>query len=212
MIMTTIREDQDSEARNNTNISLTIDDVYNLLVTEIQIPTLQSIPLDTYQNIATLLGNIKGQGYEGIEAKIRDRMVEMISKSAQLLLECRHQKLKEYQHEILSSSSSAATAVDYSKLTDEEKYILDGENESDKRRNAVLAATINGRPKVMESMSAKIRAKQIVIRFIKSMEQFVGVDMTKYGPFQEEDVAVLPFENARSFIEKGIAIEIHNMQ
>jgi DNA replication factor GINS len=210
--MATIREDQDSEARNNTNISLTIDDVYNLLVTEIQIPTLQSIPLDTYQNIATLLGNIKGQGYEGIEVKIRDRMVEMISKSAQLLLECRHQKLKEYQHEILSSSSSAATAVDYSKLTDEEKYILDGENESDKRRNAVLAATINGRPKVMESMSAKIRAKQIVIRFIKSMEQFVGVDMTKYGPFQEEDVAVLPFENARSFIEKGIAIEIHNMQ
>jgi DNA replication factor GINS len=209
MIMTTIREDQDSEARNNTNISLTIEDVYNLLVTEIQIPTLQSIPLDTYQNIATLLGNIKGQGYEGIEAKIRDRMVETISKSAQLLLECRHQKLKEYQHEILSSSSSAATAVDYSKLTDEEKYILDGEKESDKRRNAVLAATINGRPKVMESMSAKIRAKQIVIRFIKSMEQFVGVDMTKYGPFQEEDVAVLPFENARSFIEKGIAIEIH---
>lgn len=207
--MTTIREDQDSEARNNTNISLTIEDVYNLLVTEIQIPTLQSIPLDTYQNIATLLGNIKGQGYEGIEAKIRDRMVETISKSAQLLLECRHQKLKEYQHEILSSSSSAATAVDYSKLTDEEKYILDGEKESDKRRNAVLAATINGRPKVMESMSAKIRAKQIVIRFIKSMEQFVGVDMTKYGPFQEEDVAVLPFENARSFIEKGIAIEIH---
>jgi DNA replication factor GINS len=210
MIMTTIREDQDPEARNNTNSSLTIEDVYNLLVTEIQIPTLQSIPIDTYQNIATLLGDIKGQGYEGIEAKIRDRMVEMISKSAQLLLECRHQKLKEYPHEISSSSaSSATTAVDYSKLTDEEKYILDGEKESDKRRNAVLAATINGRPKVMESMSAKIRAKQIVIRFIKSMEQFVGVDMSKYGPFQEEDVAVLPFENARSFIEKGIAVEIH---
>ena len=210
MIMTTIREDQDPEAKNNTNSSLTIEDVYNLLVTEIQIPTLQSIPIDTYQNIATLLGDIKGQGYEGIEAKIRDRMVEMISKSVQLLLECRHQKLKEYPYEISSSASSATTtAVDYSKLTDEEKYILDGEKECDKRRNAVLAATINGRPKVMESMSAKIRAKQIVIRFIKSMEQFIGVDMTKYGPFQEEDVAVLPFENARSFIEKGIAIEIH---
>jgi DNA replication factor GINS len=210
MIMTTIREDQDPEARNNTNSSLTIEDVYNLLVTEIQIPTLQSIPIDTYQNIATLLGDIKGQGYEGIEAKIRDRMVEMISKSVQLLLECRHQKLKEYPYEISSSASSATTTVvDYSKLTDEEKYILDGEKESDKRRNAVIAATINGRPKVMESMSAKIRTKQIVIRFIKSMEQFIGVDMTKYGPFQEEDVAVLPFENARSFIEKGIAIEIH---
>jgi DNA replication factor GINS len=210
--VTTIKEDQEREERNNTNTSsLTLEDVYNLLVTEIQIPTLQSIPLDTYQNIATVLSNIKAQGYEGIDAKIRDKMVEMISKSAQLLLECRHQKLIEHQHEILSSSS-ATTAVDYSKLTDEEKYILDGEKESDKRRNAVLAATINGRPKVMESMSTKIRSKQIVIRFIKSMEQFVGVDMTKYGPFQEEDVAVLPFENARSFIEKGIAIEIHIVQ
>jgi DNA replication factor GINS len=212
--VTTIKEDQEREARNNTNTSsLTLEDIYNLLVTEIQIPILQSIPLDTYQNIATVLSNIKAQGYEGIDAKIRDRMVEMISKSAQLLLECRHQKLIEHQHEILSSSSSSATtAVDYSKLTDEEKYILDGEKESDKRRNAVLAATINGRPKVMESMSTKIRSKQIIIRFIKSMEQFVGVDMTKYGPFQEEDVAVLPFENARSFIEKGIAKEIHIVQ
>ena len=205
--MTTIREDQESEARNNTNTSLTIEDVYNLLLTEIQIPTLQSIPLDTYQNIATMLGNIKGQVYDGIDAKIRDRTVEMISESAQLLLECRHQKLMEYQGKILSSPSAEA-AVDYSKLTDEEKYILDGEKESEKRRNAILAATINGRPKVMESISTKIRSKQIVVRFIKSMEQFVGVDMTKYGPFQEEDVAVLPFENARSFIEKGVATEI----
>ena len=205
--MTTIRENHASEARNNANTSLTIEDIYNLLLTEIQIPSLQSIPLDTYQNIATMISAIKWQSYDGIDAEIRDRMVEIISKSAQLLLECRHQKLTEHQRKI-SSSVSAETEVDYSKLTDEEKYILDGEKESDKRRDAVLAATINGRPKVMESISAKIRSKRIIIRFIKSMEQFIGVDMTKYGPFLEEDVAVLPFENARSFIEKGVAVEI----
>ena len=209
--MTTIRENHASEARNNANTSLTIEDIYNLLLTEIQIPSLQSIPLDTYQNIATMISAIKWQSYDGIDAEIRDRMVEIISKSAQLLLECRHQKLTEHQREI-SSSVSAETEVDYSKLTDEEKYILDGEKESDKRRDAVLAATINGRPKVMESISAKIRAKRIIIRFIKSMEQFIGVDMTKYGPFLEEDVAVLPFENARSFIEKGVAVEIDNLK
>ena len=209
--MTTIRENHASEARNNANTSLTIEDIYNLLLTEIQIPSLQSIPLDTYQNIATMISAIKWQSYDGIDAEIRDRMVEIRSKSAQLLLECRHKKLTEHQREI-SSSVSAETEVDYSKLTDEEKYILDGEKESDKRRDAVLAATINGRPKVMESISAKIRSKRIIIRFIKSMEQFIGVDMTKYGPFLEEDVAVLPFENARSFIEKGVAVEIDNLK
>jgi DNA replication factor GINS len=40
------------------------------------------------------------------------------------------------------------------------------------------------------------------------MEQFMGINMTKYGPFQEEDVAVIPFENARSFIDNGVAVEI----
>jgi DNA replication factor GINS len=41
------------------------------------------------------------------------------------------------------------------------------------------------------------------------MEQFIGVDMGKYGPFQQEDVATLPLENARSFIETGIAVQVH---
>jgi DNA replication factor GINS len=32
--------------------------------------------------------------------------------------------------------------------------------------------------------------------------------MNKYGPFHKEDVAKLPFENARSIIGSGEAIEI----
>jgi DNA replication factor GINS len=40
------------------------------------------------------------------------------------------------------------------------------------------------------------------------MEQFIGVDMGKYGPFQPEDVATLPFENARSMIETDVAVEV----
>jgi DNA replication factor GINS len=41
------------------------------------------------------------------------------------------------------------------------------------------------------------------------MEQFIGVDMNKYGPFQQEDVASLPFENARSLIENKTVVEVH---
>jgi DNA replication factor GINS len=44
------------------------------------------------------------------------------------------------------------------------------------------------------------------------MEQFIGVDMNKYGPFQVEDVASLPFENARSMIETGVAVQVHAQQ
>jgi DNA replication factor GINS len=207
---------KDNNIDNSTDNNLQIiKDIHNLLLKEIQIPTLQSIPFDTYQNIASILEDLKGQEYEGIEAKIRDSIVEMISISARLILETRLQKLKGQQHNpflvALSSSSAGniSTPIDYSKLTDDEKYILDSEKESQKRRIIVLVAMLKGRPKVLESISSKIHRKQIIIRFIKSMEQFIAVDMNKYGPFQEEDVAILPFENARSLIENGEAIEIN---
>ena len=61
---------------------------------------------------------------------------------------------------------------------------------------------------MLESISARMHSKQIVVRFIKPMDQFIGTNMTKYGPFQEEDVAVLPFENARSLVENGKALEV----
>ena len=207
MVTAVGKEDQQVKTKSNNNSTESIKDTYDLLLKEVQIPTLQSIPLDTYQKIATIIGNLKAQGCEGIEAKIRDRMAELICHSAKLLLEIRHQKLIEYQHG--ESLSSTTPMIDYSKLTDEEKYIFGGEKESEKRKNVVLTATIKGRPKVLESISTNIRSKQIIVRFIKPMERFMGINTAKYGPFQEEDVAVLPFENARSLIENGKAVEIH---
>ena len=94
------------------------------------------------------------------------------------------------------------------KLTDEEKYILDAEQDSFKRKDFGLMATLSGRSKILESISYKVRSKQILVRFLKPMEQFIGIDMNKYGPFHKEDVAKLPFENARSIIGSGEAIEI----
>ena len=107
-----------------------------------------------------------------------------------------------------SPSTSDFQITDYSKLADEEKYILDAEQDSFKRKDFVLMATLSGRSKILESISYKVRSKQILVRFLKPMEQFIGIDMNKYGPFHKEDVAKLPFENARSIIDSGEAIEI----
>jgi DNA replication factor GINS len=177
--------------------SLALKDVYKILRKEIETPTLQAIELDTFQKIAEALGSLKGQGYEGMEAKVRDKIVEMLATSSRLLIEARQAKL-----------CSGEEPLDYSKLTDEEKYILDGKRESNGRVDKVISATVKGRPKVLESISARIRSKQIAVRFLKPIEAFVGIDMNKYGPYQQEDVASLPFENARSIIDSGGAIEV----
>lgn len=176
---------------------LALKDVFKLLKKEIESPSLQAIEPDTFQKIAASLGTLKGQGYEGVEAKLRDRMAELLASSARLLIEARQAKIR------------PGEPLDYSKLTDEEKYVLDGKRESEGRMSEVVAATVKGRPKVLESMSARMRSKQIVVRFLKPIEAFVGIDMSKYGPFQLEDVGSLPFENARLIIEGGGAVEVH---
>ena len=189
-----------------------IKEVYTLLLKESQLPTLQLIPLDTYQTIANMISKLKGQTYDGLEIVIRDRMLELISQATTLLLERRLQKIIEQQQSASSRSASSSETppiTDYSKLTDEEKYVLDAELDSSKRKDYVLEATLSGRSKVLESISSKVRSRQILVRFLKPMEQFIGIDMNKYGPFHKEDVARLPFENARSLIGSGEAIEIN---
>ena len=193
---TTAGQQNNNETDAGNSASLALKDVYKILEKEIETPTLQSIEPDTFQKIAEALGSLKGPVYEGIEAKVRDRMVEMLELSSILMIETRQIKI-----------SSSEETLDYSKLTDEEKYILDGKRESNKRVDEVVAALVKGRPKVLESISIKMRSKQIVVRFLKPIEAFVGIDMNKYGPYTQEDVASLPFENARSIIDSGGAIE-----
>jgi DNA replication factor GINS len=202
-----------SSSNNNQDGLKTTKDIYALLLKEIQLPPLQPIPLDTYQTIANNLSRLKGQVYEGLEVMIRDRMIELISQAAVLLLERRLQKIVEQQRSTTSYQSSSASdtpqTTDYPRLTDEEKYILDAEIDSSKRKDYVLEATLSGRSKILESISSKVRSRQILVRFLKPMEQFIGIDMNKYGPFHKEDVSRLPFENARSLIGSGEAIEVN---
>ena len=202
-----------SSSINNQDGLKAIKDVYALLLKETQLPTLQLIPLDTYQSIANILSRLKGQTYEGLEVMIRDRVIELISQATTLLLERRLQKIIEQQQSatsyIFASPPIKPPTADYPKLTDEEKYVLDAELDSSKRKDYVLEATLSGRPKILESICSKVRTKQILVRFLKPMEQFIGIDMNKYGPFHKEDVARLPFENARSLIGSGEAVEIN---
>jgi DNA replication factor GINS len=201
-----------NSASNNQDGLKTIKDVYNLLLKEIQVPTLQSIPLDTYQEIAVTLSKLKAQIYEGLEAEVRDRITELVSQTTMLLLERRLQKIMEQQQWKpfrQFSSSLVSLDADYSRLTDEEKYILDAEQDSTKRKGYVLMAALGGRSKILESISSKVRSKQILVRFLEPTEQFIGIDMNKYGPFHKEDVAKLPLENARSLIGSGEAVEIN---
>jgi len=184
--------------------------VTNLLLKEVQIPPLQQIPPDTYKKIARFIRTESLRSYESIESKIRDELIRLIALATKLLIEIRCQKLASYKVNDGTLLPHALATEEYSKLTEEEKYILEGNLDAFRKKESILLESSQGREQALKTISKLVHSKKIIIRFLKPVEQFIGVDMTKYGPFVEEDVAILPFENARSLLETGTATEIHN--
>lgn len=170
--------------------------LYGMLAREIENDSLQYIQPSIYRDIANMLSNLKGQGYDGLEAKVKDSLASLVTDVAKALLNTRLAKIRN------------SGAINYANLTDEERYIAEAEKDMRSRFDLVLSAAVNGRAKVLESIALKARTKQVLVRFIKPMDAVTGADSTRYGPFDEEDVAALPFENARALIEKGIVIEL----
>ena len=175
---------------------LDVKALYGMLAREIESDSLQYIQPNTYRDIASMLGNLKGQGYDGLEAKVKDSLASLVTDIAEALLNARLAKIRN------------SDTINYTNLTDEERYIAEAEKEMRSRFELVLSATVNGREKALESIALRAKSMQVLVRFVKPMEAITGVDNSKYGPFEEEDVAVLPFENARTLIERGIVIEL----
>ena len=92
--------------------------------------------------------------------------------------------------------------IDYENLLDEEKFILDADNEMKDRREMILAGILNGKSKLLESIAQSHKTKSTVVRFLQEMDQIVGADLEKYGPFKTEDIATIPYENAQALMTK----------
>ena len=179
----------------------TLEMAYNILLKEYQISSLQDIPYDTYQRLAITIGNLKAKEYDILGKKIVHKIIENLSIISNLLLQIRIEK-------ILLGNINSNLEIGYSKMTDEEKFIVDGEIQSKRKRKEITTLITNGQSKILEKITDTIKQKKLLIMFVKPMEQFVGVDMYKYGPFSVDDVGNLPFENALSLVNNKIAIEI----
>jgi len=112
--------------------------LYTILKNEFEDNSIQKIDSNFYQKTAEFIGNLKNQEYDGIEAKIKNAMVEMTTEMASLFLKIRLEKA------VLDDS-------DKSSLLAEEKYILDSQKEMEERKETILSRILNGKSKLLES-------------------------------------------------------------
>jgi DNA replication factor GINS len=206
-----IVDEENSNSKSNSAKRIDLDIILELLKKERQITKIQAISPDIYKQVAQLIKELSIQKYEGLESDVHNELIQMIILSTKSLIELRTRKLLENSNGNFSSHPSLSTD-EYSKLTDEEKYIFGEEQKVSQRKDLILQSLTAGNVNNLDSISNIIRSKMIIIRFLESIEPFMGVDMAKYGPFIKEDVAILPFENARSLIERKVAVEINDLR
>jgi DNA replication factor GINS len=210
----------------NQNELISINEVFSILKKEIQLTGgPQTIPTNFYQNIANVISKLKNNTIEKEEkedkenqneedkeknikikeeklsGQIKNNLLDLYLKSVTLLFIFRCRK-------IFSIDKKTNETFEYSNLTEEEKYVFYGNRDVENRINFVINTIFEGKPKTLEKVVSSINEYCTIVRFSDTMEQFVGINMNKYGPFKKEDMAILPFENARSIIENNKAIEI----
>jgi DNA replication factor GINS len=173
-----------------------INSLHNTILRETENDSLLEIKPNFYRNLSDFIGNLKKQEFDGVENKIKDTMIEMASELTSLLIHIRLEKI------------SNSDDFDISYLLDEEKFILDSREEQNERTEMILSATINGKSKFLESLAENHKIKKVVIRFLSEVDEIIGADLEKYGPFKIEDIATIPYENAQALIANNIATKV----
>ena len=173
-----------------------INSLHHLVLRETENDTILEIDPSFYRNLSEFIGNLRKQEFDGVESKIKDTMIEMATELTSLLIQIRLDKI------------TKSSDIQFGNLLDEEKFILDSHEEQSERIEMILSATINGKSKFLESLSQNHKTKKVVIRFLKEVDELVGADLEKYGPFKTEDIATIPYENAQALISKNIATKV----
>ncbi len=174
-----------------------VNSLHHAVLRETENDSLLEIDPNFYRNLADFIGNLQKQEFDGVENRIKDTMIQMVTELTSVLIEIRLDKI----------SKSSDLEIGY--LLDEEKFILDSQEDQKERIEMIVSATINGKSKFLESLAQNHKTKTIVIRFLQEVDEIVGADLEKYGPFKTEDIATIPYENAQALIAKNVATKVH---
>ena len=173
-----------------------LNKLHHIVLRETENDSIQEINPDFYRRLSDFIGDLKKQEFDGVESKIKETIIDTATELTSLLINIRLDKI------------SKSDNIDFKNLLDEEKFILDAEEEQRERTEMILSATINGKSKFLESISQNHKTKTVVIRFLKEVDEIIGADLEKYGPFKTEDIATIPYENAQALIAKNIATKV----
>ena len=112
---------------------ININYLHRIVLQESENDAIQEIDSDLYNAISEFLKDLKNEKHDGLEGKINQTMIDMMTDTTSTLLKLRLEKAT------LDNSNPSV-------LLDEEKYILDSRAEMVERRETILSGILNGKP------------------------------------------------------------------
>jgi DNA replication initiation complex subunit (GINS family) len=129
----------------------------------------------------------------------------LLSKEIGLFCELSDSLMTVRLHKILDKALKGTNEIS---LTPEERYMAEPLYSSVKRLARIRDAVDRGHLSVLEESSDSCSVRYIVVRFLQPATKMAGVDLKQYGPYLPEDITVLPVDNAKPLLERGIVEEV----
>ena len=117
---------------------INISFLHTFILQESENEAIQELDPNFYESLSKYIGDLKNEEYEGVEDKIKNSLLTMVTETASLLLKLRLEK-------------AVSTGSNQSILLDEEKYILDSQKEMEERKGIILSGILSGKTKLLES-------------------------------------------------------------
>lgn len=156
------------------------------------------LPTDFYSNLSAYTQKLKRSASSGaseVSVRLIASQSEMIESMVRQLLRLRTKKAMQ-QGALLQ-------------LLPEERYVCSAEQKFQKRFQTLVDAVSSGQPSFVEFAHLTESQRSVTVRFVRPVNELVGLDMRHYGPFEADDVASIPAASADILIAGGEAVEVY---
>ncbi len=171
------------------------------LDSELETETTVQLPADFYSKISAYTQKIRrSAGPNASEATNR-----LVAKQVRMIDSMTRQLLSE-------RSRKAAHERSLLRLLPEERYVCSAQQRAERRFDAFVEAVSVGQPSFIEFAHRSESERNVSIRVTRHVDELVGLDMRRYGPFESQDVASLPAVNAEILIARGDAVEVNGRE
>ena len=176
----------------------TIEVLKQLLDAEEQSEHLTKLPTDTYVRVASYVQKLRRIG----DMTADDPLSRLTRKQLSLLEGMGRQLLNRRM-------AKAVARQDVRELLPEEKFVCESFMEFERARSRFVKALANGQQSMFTSLQKSQMQKKVTVRFQKPLEEVVGFDLNRYGPFRVHDVAEIPAANAEVLVSNGDATIVY---